>query len=42
MEREDQLAFVNSVGCYVIQGYFYDRPLPKAEFEERLQNKQYK
>ena len=42
VEREDQLAFVNSVGCYVIQGYFYDRPLPKAEFEERLQNKQYK
>ncbi|MBQ9606831.1 MAG: EAL domain-containing protein [Lachnospiraceae bacterium] len=42
VERADQLFFVNNAGCYVIQGYYYDRPLPKAEFEERLQNKQYK
>lgn len=42
VEREDQLVFVNSVGCNVIQGYYYDRPLPKPEFEERLQNKTYK
>lgn len=41
VEREDQLVFVNSVGCYVIQGYYFDRPLPRAEYEERLQNKQY-
>ena len=42
VERADQLFFVNNAGCYVIQGFYYDRPLPKAEFEERLQNKQYK
>ncbi len=42
VEREDQLAFVNSVGCYVIQGFYYDKPLPVKEFEKRLKNKQYK
>ncbi|MCR4806999.1 MAG: GGDEF domain-containing phosphodiesterase [Lachnospiraceae bacterium] len=42
VERDDQLALLNSVGCYVIQGYYYDRPLPREEFEERLKNKIYK
>ena len=42
VEREDQLAFVNSVGWYVIQGFYYDKPLPAAEFEKRLKDKQYK
>ena len=41
IEREDQLMFVKNAGCSVIQGYYYDRPLPKEEFEERLQNKLY-
>lgn len=42
VERDDQLSFINKVGCYVIQGFFYDRPLPVEEFEERLRNKNYK
>ncbi|MBR3516054.1 MAG: bifunctional diguanylate cyclase/phosphodiesterase [Lachnospiraceae bacterium] len=42
VERDDQLFFVNSVGCYVIQGYYYDKPLPRDDFERRLKNKQYK
>ena len=41
VEREDQIAFINKVGCYVIQGFFYDRPLPLEEFEVRLRNKVY-
>lgn len=41
IEREDQLMFVKNAGCFVIQGYYYDKPLPKEEFEERLQNKLY-
>lgn len=41
VEREDQLAFVNNAGCHVIQGFFYDRPLPEGEFVERLRDKQY-
>ena len=42
VERDDQLALLNSVGCYVIQGYYYDKPLPKEDYEERLKNKVYK
>ena len=42
VERDDQLFFVNSVGCYVIQGYYYDKPMPRDDFEHRLKNKQYK
>ena len=41
VEREDQLQFVNRAGCDVIQGYFYDRPLPVSDFEKRLKSKQY-
>ena len=41
VEREDQLFFVNNAGCDVIQGFYYDRPLPKDEFRERLVNKEY-
>ncbi|MCR5657539.1 MAG: GGDEF domain-containing phosphodiesterase [Butyrivibrio sp.] len=41
VEREDQVGFVNNVGCYVIQGFYYDRPLPIEEFNERLRNKVY-
>ncbi len=41
VERVDQLALLNSVGCYVIQGFYYDRPLPRNEFEKRLIAKNY-
>ncbi|MCR5477210.1 MAG: GGDEF domain-containing phosphodiesterase [Lachnospiraceae bacterium] len=41
VERTDQLEFVNRVGCYVIQGFLYDRPLPRDEFEKRLENRKY-
>ncbi len=36
VERDDQLDFVNQAGCYVIQGFYYDRPLAFEEFEKRL------
>ncbi|MCR5791149.1 MAG: GGDEF domain-containing phosphodiesterase [Lachnospiraceae bacterium] len=42
VERIDQLTLLNSVGCYVIQGFYYDRPLPCGEFEKRLKEKIYK
>ncbi len=41
VERSDQLALLNSVGCYVIQGFYYDRPLPVKDFEERLKKRVY-
>ncbi len=36
VEREDQLNFVTGAGCDIIQGYYFDRPLKKADFENRL------
>ena len=41
VEREDQLYFVNKAGCDVIQGFYYDRPLPREEFMERLKDKKF-
>ena len=32
VENQAQLNFVRSVGCRVIQGYYYSRPLPADEF----------
>ncbi|MBQ7241187.1 MAG: EAL domain-containing protein, partial [Firmicutes bacterium] len=41
VERVDQLTFVKAAGCQLVQGYYFDRPLPKAEFEQRLRQKVY-
>jgi|GEM_PF-937837 len=41
VERKDQLLFVNCAGCFIIQGFYYDRPLPRDEFELRLKSKIY-
>ncbi len=36
VERKDQLDFMNKVGCYLIQGFYYDKPLAVDEFTQRL------
>ena len=41
VEREDQLLFVNTAGCFIIQGFYYDRPMPEGEFEEKLRKGAY-
>ena len=41
VERQDQLFFVNKAGCFIIQGYYYDKPLPIEDFEKRLCKKKY-
>lgn len=33
IETQEQLEFVHNVGCDMVQGYIYSRPLPIAEFE---------
>ncbi len=38
VETEDQLAFLRSLGCDEIQGYYFSRPLPGSELEEFLRN----
>jgi EAL domain-containing protein (putative c-di-GMP-specific phosphodiesterase class I) len=40
VETADQVAFLHSIGCQILQGYHFSRPLPAAEatalLEERL------
>ncbi len=33
VETEEQMQFVRSIGCELIQGYYYGRPMPFAEFK---------
>ncbi|TCD16409.1 EAL domain-containing protein [Oricola cellulosilytica] len=33
VENESHEAFIRSIGCQEAQGYFYQRPLPKEQFE---------
>lgn len=41
VETESQLKIMRDTGCDIIQGYYYDKPLPKDEFEARLKTKRY-
>ena len=36
VEREDQLTFVNTAGGFIIQGFYYDKPMPAEDFEDKL------
>jgi EAL domain-containing protein (putative c-di-GMP-specific phosphodiesterase class I) len=36
VERPDQTELLKSVGCNVVQGFLYDNPMPKKDFEKRL------
>lgn len=36
VETEKQLAILRENNCIYAQGFYYDRPLPKEEFEDRL------
>ena len=41
VESIDQLDILKKSNCYIAQGYFFDRPLPLEEYEERLDRKVY-
>jgi hypothetical protein len=41
VEKEEQVEFLKSVNIDLVQGYLFDKPLPKAAFEQRLKNKVY-
>ncbi|MCR5747477.1 MAG: EAL domain-containing protein, partial [Lachnospiraceae bacterium] len=36
VETAEQVEFLMKTSCRIIQGYYFDRPLPKEEFVERL------
>jgi EAL domain-containing protein (putative c-di-GMP-specific phosphodiesterase class I) len=35
VETPEQLEFLNELGCEQYQGYYFSKPLPEAEFEEK-------
>ena len=42
VEQKEQVDTLLSLGCEVIQGYYFDRPLPKESFEKRIISRRYK
>ena len=36
-DLEKQLEYLKEYGCDVVQGYVFDKPLPRHEFEDRLE-----
>lgn len=35
VELEEHVMFLKEAGCDIFQGYYFDRPLPVAEFEKK-------
>ena len=42
VETRYQINVMRECGCNIAQGYYFDKPLPKEEFEARLVTKKYK
>lgn len=40
VERKEQVLFLKSIGCEYVQGYYFARPMPVADFEELAFNEQ--
>ena len=38
VETEEQVRYLKELGCDIIQGYFYSKPLRKEEFEKYIIN----
>ena len=41
VETTEQREMLKYSGCTTAQGFLYDRPLPKEEFEKRMEAKKY-
>lgn len=41
VELQEELDMLQSLSCDIIQGYYFDRPMPSDDFEKRLKNKDY-
>ena len=42
VETTEQADFLKDIGCGMVQGYLFDRPLPEEEFINRLKTRVYK
>ncbi len=41
VERWEQVEFLHDMECNIVQGFLFDKPMPKERFEQRIQNKRY-
>ena len=41
VETKNQVEVLKNNDCNLAQGYFFDKPLPKSDFESRLDNRKY-
>lgn len=41
VETKEQIDILSEMGCQKMQGYYFDKPLEKKEYEKRLVNKKY-
>lgn len=41
VETEKQVDFLKDTECNIVQGFLFDKPLPREQFEERLRAPQY-
>jgi EAL domain-containing protein (putative c-di-GMP-specific phosphodiesterase class I) len=41
VETKEQATFVKNLNCDVIQGYYFDKPMPASEFIKRLKKRVY-
>lgn len=41
VETKAQLNFLKEAGCNIIQGYYFDKPLPRDAFEKRMKEPEY-
>lgn len=37
VEQKEQVDFLAGIGCDMIQGYYYAKPMPREEFEQRIE-----
>ena len=35
VETKEQADYLNSIGCNLFQGYYFDRPMPISDFETK-------
>lgn len=40
IENENEVDFLKEIGCDIIQGYYFAKPVPEDDFRNRLNNKQ--
>ena len=38
VEMEEQIDYLSSVGCHIVQGYYFSKPMSAAEYEKFMEN----